>query len=341
MALLVIEGFDDGAQASRASTASGTVDVAYGKNGKGMRVGDTTNGRYVVSLPDVSQGDTLIVGMNVRPATNTGNGLFAFGLNDQIDATWQNHIGVSTDFSLNRWKIWYQNGTDYTSEGTLALNAWYYVELKAVLDAAPNGSWEMVIDGLTVASQTGVSTLDSGQPFGLYVGGGHVNTCDDFHIDNLYICDGSGTVNNDFLGPCKVETIYPSGNGTTSGMTGSDADQIDNYALVDEQPVDTADYVEAATEGAKDTYAFNDLVGAELVHGVDVVWHAQKTDTDAKLLRPVVRSSGTDYTGTSTALSNGTWADYHELFETDPDTSAKWTPAGVNGAEFGIEVRDT
>jgi hypothetical protein len=127
-------------------------------------------------------------------------------------------------------------------------------------------------------------------------------------------------------------------------MTGSDADQVDNYLLVDNNaavPPATTEYVEAATEGLKDTYAMDDLAGANTVFGVATSVYVSKDASGAKYARPILRSGVTDYVGTSLPLSDGTFSLLEEVYDVDPDTSAQWTYTGVNAVEVGQEVRDS
>src|SRR5437764_673985 len=56
------------------------------------------------------------------------------------------------------------------------------------------------------------------------------------YLDDLYVCDATGTTNNTFLGDVRVHTLVPSGNGTDSGLTGSDGNQVNNYQLVNTVP---------------------------------------------------------------------------------------------------------
>ena len=158
-------------------------------------------------------------------------------------------------------------------------------------------------------------------------------------VDDLYVCNGAGTSNNDFLGDVAVYNLLPNGNGFYSQFVGSDADSTDNYLLVDEagNPV-TTDYAGSPTDGNKDTYTFQDLpVSSGTVLGTQVGMYAAKSDTLAKSIRSVARLSGVDATGTDHTLQ--TSYDIHDdIYETKPGGGA-WTIADVNNTEFGAEAR--
>lgn len=159
------------------------------------------------------------------------------------------------------------------------------------------------------------------------------------YVADVYILDDSGPApNNTFLGDVVVRTLSPTGNGAFSQLTGSDGNQTDNYLLVDEHPYSSADYVGSATVGLKDTYAIGDLPGGvTTVYGVQLNSMMAKSDASLASARNVLRSGGTDYTGTTRALTT-TYTGYYELYETNPATTFAWTPTDVNGIEAGMEV---
>lgn len=157
-------------------------------------------------------------------------------------------------------------------------------------------------------------------------------------VSDVYILDDTGSANNAFLGDVGVRAMTPNGNGNSSQLLGSDGNSTDNYLLVDEAPFSAADYAGSATVGQKDTYAMNNLPsGATTVYGVQIAANMVKSDAGAASARTVIRSGGTDYTGTSQTLSTSS-ATYVSLYEQDPATSAAWTVGNANSAEAGMEV---
>jgi hypothetical protein len=218
-------------------------------------------------------------------------------------------------------------------------STWYYVEFKGLLDNSV-GTAEVQVNGVSVVSFSG-DTLNGTLTDIDWVNFGTSGSRTD-RIDDVYICNGLGTVNNDFLGDITVEALPVNGNGNSSVLVGSDADSTDNYLLVDESPPSTADYVESGTEGDKDTYAVSNIAGTpSVIHGIAVNSYVAKTDTGSKFSRPVLRSGTTDYVAASAALSTS-YVARQDLWEQDPDTGpAAWITAGVNAAEIGFEVRDS
>lgn len=158
------------------------------------------------------------------------------------------------------------------------------------------------------------------------------------HLADLYILDGTGTTNNNFLGDVAVRTLSPAGNGNSSQLVGSDGNSVDNYLLVDEHPYSGTDYAGSATVGQKDTYAMSDLpVGVSSVYAVQIAGTMAKSDASLAQARYVLRSGATDYGGTTRALSTS-YIGYYELYTTNPATGLAWTPTQVNAIEAGMEV---
>ncbi len=127
----------------------------------------------------------------------------------------------------------------------LADNQWHYVELKGVIDAV-SGSWELRIDGAHSDSGSGVDTGSASDEIEF------VLKTTNQYLDDIYIYDGEGTTNNDFLGTVFVEGLLPTADGNSSDWTPSSG--TDNYALIDENPsdLDGTDSVSTTTADAKD-----------------------------------------------------------------------------------------
>ena len=85
--------------------------------------------------------------------------------------------------------------------------------------------------------------------------------------DDVYICDTTGSVNNNFLGELTVEHLRPASDDTAQFL-GSDANSTDNWALVDEAGTyNGADYVASSTVGQRDLYVPAPIGSSEHVTG--------------------------------------------------------------------------
>lgn len=100
---------------------------------------------------------------------------------------------------------------------------WNYVETKINFDAV-NGSVDIKVNESFVLTASGISTTISGNDKGINSLAMHSNngilvTPEEYvysYIDDLYVCNVSGTTNNDFLGVCLVDVAYPSASGTNN-----------------------------------------------------------------------------------------------------------------------------
>jgi hypothetical protein len=159
-----------------------------------------------------------------------------------------------------------------------------------------------------------------------------------YFLTDIVIFNSAGTVNNSWMGDCRVQTLLPTGNGNTSQGVGSDADSVNNYQLVDEVPFSSTDYVGVTTDGQGDTYSLSDLAtGTNSVKGIQTSLNVAKSDAGTKSVKRRVRSGGTTYTGPSVALGT-TYNTVIEVLELDPATSAAWTVSSVNALEAGFEA---
>ena len=83
MALLALEGFDDGLAALRWPEQIGSINTTYGYGGtKGLLVGDTSNGALFMQVDAMTDDLTLTVGFRVQikdHGTTTGGYYFVAG----------------------------------------------------------------------------------------------------------------------------------------------------------------------------------------------------------------------------------------------------------------------
>lgn len=234
-----------------------------------------------------------------------------------------------------------------TSPPIFQVNRWYYMEVKGVISTTV-GSVVVKLDGTTVwSSATNLNTRNDTTTFwdGLKINAGMgANQT----IDDLYICDTAGTVNNDFLGDTSVEHINPNAVGDNSAWTPSSA--VDHYTLVDDGTarttlVDETDYVESGTTGQKDLFNYASLAtgpglgDATLIHGVQVNTWARITEIQPSDLIAKTKT-GTTEAGVTKTIRHDDVEQFMEfaVFELDADTGVAWTVSGINGAQFGIET---
>ena len=217
--------------------------------------------------------------------------------------------------------------------GLFSTNTWYYIELKVKIDNS-TGTYEVKINGNTELSGSSVDTQDTANAYANNIrfsgtGIGH-------RFDDIYICDATGSKNNNFLGEMKVEILFPDGDTADADWTCSTG--TDHYALVDENPSnDDTDYVESETLNHIDLYTYEDISGAPDIWGIQINTQARITTVSDDLYFPI-KSGSTIYPGIAQTVSSDSFRTFVRVEEDDPDTSTDWVVAGINAARFGVKV---
>lgn len=166
---------------------------------------------------------------------------------------------------------------------------------------------------------------------GLLIGGGG-----DLYVDDFYMNDLTGPVNNDFLGDTVVETLYPINDGTYRDWTPDTGSA--HFSRVNEHKIDKlTSYVHSVTPGNQDSYNIGDPVLAQTpVYAIQQNLGMLKTDTGTRVVQPLVIQGGTTYYGPGQSIPSD-WEFVSWLQNQDP-TGADWTYTTVNTDEYGIKL---
>jgi len=335
MALLWMDGFDhySSSQILRMYDESGSVEIGTtARTGaQGLRAYSNNTAKYLgVNAGTLIVGAAVYVALDTFPNWDPANStLFRFfdGTTQQCQVL----LGPEGQIRLYR-------GTTVVDESpkyVYSLRQWFYIEVKVAFSPTA-GSWELRINSQTVRAASGLNTIQSGNNYAnrLVLGAGNGNYS---WIDDLYVCDTTGTQNADFLGDIKVVTIYPNGDGSNTGWAPSTG--AAHYAVVDEAPAnDDADYLYTSSAGATDTENFQDITLTGSILAVLQVACLRKDDAGSREAALICRRGATDYEGPQVALGNS-YTYLKQIRETDPATGAAWTVAGLNAAEFGARMK--
>ena len=230
-------------------------------------------------------------------------------------------------------------GSNATILGTSANNVvpssgFCYIEVKTKIDDT-TGTVDVKVNGASVLSLSGQDTRNGGNASvtGISIRGVGGTA----KIDDLYVCDTSGSTNNDFLGDVRIDCLFPDGDGNYTQFTPSTG--TSHYQLVDESTPNTTDYNDGATVGDRDSYTFQNLsaLTSQTVYGVQVCMAINKDDAGSKSATAFVRASSTNGDGSGIALGTSQVITT-QVFETNPATSTAWTESTVNGMEAGCKV---
>jgi len=283
-------------------------------------------GTYI-RTPIITADDTFIVGVGFRKTLSIGTQSF-LSLSSSTGS-----FGVfvnGTELELKRGST--VLGT--TSGLGLTTDTWYWLELKVVCHDS-TGSYELRIGESDVLSASGVDTQDGTAIYEKVVLGNTSYSNTEFRYDDFYICDSTGSDNNDFLGECTVTALRPNIAGNSSDFTssGSNFDNV-NEAEVD----DDTTYVESDTVGHKDTYGYQNLGSATEILGVQINTQCRETDAESFNIKTVTRVNSTDYTNSAQAVGASDFVNKMDIRELNPNGDVAWTDTTLNSAEFGMEV---
>ena len=213
-----------------------------------------------------------------------------------------------------------------SATGLLTAATWHYLEAELVLHASA-GSVNIYLNGALIASASGVNTLSAGGAGSVIKLWGTTANASLLY-DDIYIVSGATR-----LGECKVETLRPTGD---SAVTWTPSSGTANYSCVNETLVDgNTSFVQTATTGQGDLYAIGALSSTpQNIYAVNVVSFAEKTDATTRQLYNSVKSGTTVSDGAAANLA-ASYGRYDRILNTDPATSAAWTPSGVNNLLIG------
>jgi len=344
MALLWIEGFECmGSTDGAAPSPSGIVERKYPSS--------AYPGLYMLIQPGRIAGHSLEFtagwpDIRSKPLTTNASMVVGFGFrlsalqNGKIIALYDStQQGMNVRItSAGELSVYRDNTSLATTSGLgLAINTWYYIEFKVLCNSS-TGTYELRVDGTMKLNASSTNTKAGSHDYHniVQMTGMSSGTC---RRDDMYILDGSGSANNDFLGKRRVVGLFPTSD-LTSYQDFTCSSGSDHYALVDENPVnDDTDYVEDATTGHKDLWNHSALSGTGTsIAGIQINTMVRETDATSVGLYTLIKSGTTENTGTSEVIASATYRNLGRISEMDPDTGVAWTVAGLNAAKFGVQV---
>ncbi|MFS4460864.1 hypothetical protein [Bdellovibrio sp. HCB2-146] len=353
MALMYIDGFEG--YASRTDvTAVGTsacrfttLDSSVALSSSIYRTSQVTtansrslyapgNQEFVLSMPSKTE---IIIGCGVYITTTNSFAYTIFcvggtGYSGQGIAFAMNP-GAGT-FSIHTSGGSGNPGTTLgTASGTYSHSTWYYAELRVKLGTT-TGEAHLRINGVSVLSLTNINTA-AGSISSYGIIGRGTSTSISVYLDDLYICDTSGSTNNTFLGPISVYGLLPTGAGSSTQMDAVGA--ASNWQAVGDATADTATYVETTVTAEQDYYTFQSLpAGITSVFGVALRTRNTTTDNGGRKIRLNLKNAANVISSTLRTLTMSSWLYEFFLSETAPDGSA-WSKTSVDSTEAGIEAQ--
>lgn len=221
-------------------------------------------------------------------------------------------------------------GTSSTST-TMTDGVWSFLEFALVCDPSA-GNFQIQINGSNVLSLTNVNTQGSNSTTigAVQILGASVNN----YVQDIYICDSTGTRNNTFLGDVEMPASLANANGTYAAWSANGASPL--YACVNAAtPADGSIFASDSTPGDRMSVAYPSTTVAGTIVGIAHVSRMLKSTSGTRTVSQVVTSNGVDDVGPAQALSTS-YTYYEQISETDPNTGQPWTAAGFNQIQTGL-----
>lgn len=298
-------------------------------HGYGIQVGSNGSSGDFFYTYNLGSTNTWIVGFAFnRRATDDGGAHTWTGKFLEI----RNSFSVACSIHHGNGSVLLKNAggtTLHTWSSITESTGWRHYAFKFVVNGASSScefKWNNVSQGSSGTETFSQSTANN---FGFF--GMDSSTGISHYFDDIYVCDGQGSTNNDFLGNCVVENLIATGNGTYTDWTGS-------YTDIDERPSNQADSIIAYTPGDRETFVMSDLA---VING-DVKGVQQNTYTygmGVYDLRMTQRVSGTNYDSSNILpydLLDGSNTYKFGISEAADLSSTAWTTSSVNASEFGV-----
>jgi len=252
--------------------------------------------------------------------TNAGSGFASLGV--ILDSG--EIVELRKDVTNHTWDL-YVDGS-LVQAGSIAVPNGQFQNVQAYFDIGNSGAVATKVDGVDDIDYSGDTQPGSGSTIS-YVqqyqaAEGVISYWDDLSF-------GTG----DWGGDIRFDGLVPNGDDSVQWTPSTGAD---NYALVDEIPPSTADYVSTGTTAQTDKYVLGDWSGSAKTTQFVMGWVYTKKDAAGAIqLRVLVDSSGDEDVSDALDLLTAD-AYYSHLVQLDPHTSGSWADSGIDAMKIGI-----
>lgn len=267
------------------------------------------------------------------------NSLVSYSANGFLVSFWENGTNQVAIYNDDAGYLYAYRGLSSgtllgsTASAVISSASWFFLEVKITFSNTV-GTVDVRVNENDVINLTSQDTSNTGNEWTdqFRVGGGQVYYT---AIDDVYLLNGSGSTNNDFLGDIKVECIRPTGAGNQTDFTPSTGSNWEN--VDDITPDDDSTYNYHAPQGlpGTDLFAMGDLTTISgSIFGIQPIMFTRKDDAGSADLYSVIRTNSTDYVGSGVTLGDSYI--YHiDILEENPNTATAWTVTDINNIEGG------
>lgn len=218
-----------------------------------------------------------------------------------------------------------------TTSKVIAPNSWYYVEFLASIGLSNSVYVYVNGNGWGSASGAVTQTLGYNTASSIYLGGAGRP-----YLDDVYINDTSGSINNSVWGDTRIEAVMPDGDGFWQQWDLSTGSQ--GWALLDNNPYNAGQYLSSGSLGDKFTVLMADPVASTGdMKSVQFSYLASKNDITTRETRHFIRlPSSSEYPDVTNTMTDSP-VYYRTIWQNRPDNVA-WNVTTLSESQFGVEV---
>lgn len=317
-------------------------DIITGNGGRAaLRMSPT--GQAMFSIPAQS---FVTIGFRIKfDRTNTSAEIFSaagVGLSRTLRSYFS--LFILPDGQLS---IWAGDGSTLlgqTGDFKVSDSIYYYFELKFSTSTGNSGPNKTVIisdasmridgtgrisggNGSTVVPETDWITPAGEVDVFKFTSSAGTNT--GMIIQDLYVFDQNGTVNNDFAGDSSMGCIYPKADVHTDWTPSAGST---HFPLVNEHICDDdATYISSLIAGQRDEFDFDDVTVVGEITGAQYLICARKTDEGVRSLKATMNAMEFG----NEQFINDSYLYYRKPFDLDPPEDA----STFNGRTWGVVVK--
>jgi len=322
MSRIFMDGFESGDLNSWSSegTFPGINSSVSGRTGNYCTYFNAAGIVLDINILSISN---IYMAYKLRPET------FAIGAGGLRFYNGTTHLGGLNQNSLPQF-YWGTTNVNLVSTSSISTSTsqWNLMEIY-YLPHLTNGTFILKVNGIIAINESGVKT--SASTLNINKITFQVNNSAYFYLDDFILDDAN------WIGPSSIQGLAVTGAGNSAQF---DPSTGNNYACVDEIPPSDADYISTNTPNEIDTYACGDLTGTiNSIKAVQVQARCMQEGSPAvPKIQLVTRPTSTDRVSASKSVQTFAPGTVSNIWELNPDDSAAWSEADVNGMEIGVKA---
>ena len=304
------------------NAAQNKLNIVDGQdaNSKGVRMtidaGSSTPPN--ISYAHTTTADNIFFGWSHK---GTGSRVRFARLNGVVDIGWDANTGKIFIGSVQ-------------GQDVIILNAFWFIEVEIDKIAAKVRVWANDTLQLEADLPGGAVTNNHVIQWGLT---GANATAAVVEIDDFYIADSSGGVQNTRCGPLQVITRAPTSDITTEWTPVGSAGTHASIAAQLSPNTPNAPYLQANIAGKTDRFSSNTVLPNDnVIFGVQLVAYARKGDLDNRSLGMLVKTTAGE---TETQVALATSYQYKTAMYEQAPGAVPWNQNRVESSNFGIVAR--